>query len=107
MMMNFYSIERSMEIAKERRWYQYQDFEKSAIMLMANISSSIQLKNLNLNSKKYVNYSMVWLFLLLRIGRNYNKMLNNMVITAYRLAIAPTQSISYVQNATSSVMPIS
>ena len=25
---------------------------------------------------------------------------------AYRLAIAPTQSISYVQNATSSVMPI-
>lgn len=77
MMMNFYSIERSMEIAKERG-IKYQDFEKSDYA-MANISSSIQLKNLNLNSKKYVNYSMVWLFLLLRIGRNYNKMLNNMV----------------------------
>jgi ribonucleoside-diphosphate reductase alpha chain len=28
------------------------------------------------------------------------------LFVAYRLAIAPTQSISYVQNATSSVMPI-
>lgn len=77
MMMNFYSIERSMEIAKERG-IKYQDFEKSDYA-NGKCRSSIQLKNLNLNSKKYVNYSTVWLFLLLRIGRNYNKMLNNMV----------------------------
>ncbi len=30
----------------------------------------------------------------------------NGLYNSYRLAIAPTQSISYVQNATSSVMPI-
>lgn len=32
--------------------------------------------------------------------------MENGLFHAYRLAIAPTQSISYVQNATSSVMPI-
>src|SRR5699024_12078205 len=34
------------------------------------------------------------------------KVKENGLYHAYRLAIAPTQSISYVQNATSSVMPI-
>ncbi len=73
---------------------------------MANISSSIQLKNLNLILKKYVNYSMVWL-LLLRIGKKLQQDVEQYgLYHAYRLAIAPTQSISYVQNATSSVMPI-
>ncbi len=33
-------------------------------------------------------------------------MQKNGLYNSYRLAIAPTQSISYVQNATSSVMPI-
>ena len=77
MMMNFYSIERSMEIAKERG-IKYQDFEKSDYA-NGKYFEFYTTQNLNLNSKKYVNYSMVWLFLLLRIGRNYNKMLNNMV----------------------------
>ena len=77
MMMNFYSIERSMEIAKERG-IKYQDFEKSDYA-NGKYFEFYTTQNLNLNSKKFVNYSMVWLFLLLRIGRNYNKMLNNMV----------------------------
>src|SRR5699024_5551404 len=34
------------------------------------------------------------------------KVKENGLYHAYRLAIAPTQSISYVQNATSSVMPV-
>ncbi len=50
---------------------------------------------------------MVWLFLLLRIGRRLQQDVEQYgLYHAYRLAIAPTQSISYVQNATSSVMPI-
>ncbi len=35
-----------------------------------------------------------------------DEVMENGLFHAYRLAIAPTQSISYVQNATSSVMPI-
>ena len=60
MMMNFYSIERSMEIAKERG-IKYQDFEKSDYA-NGKYFEFYTTQNLNLNSKKFVNYSMVWLF---------------------------------------------
>ncbi|MGT2333779.1 hypothetical protein ACVPOY_06620 [Staphylococcus aureus] len=55
-----------------------------------------------------MNYSTVWL---IPTSEDWKKLqqrcLNNMVYIMHsRLAIALTQSISYVQNATSSVMPI-
>ena len=50
---------------------------------------------------------MVSIYLLQMIGKNCKiKVEQYGLYHAYRLAIAPTQSISYVQNATSSVMPI-
>ncbi|MGT0299313.1 hypothetical protein ACV566_16215 [Staphylococcus aureus] len=90
-----------------RAWYQISDFEKSHYANGKYFLSSIQLKNLNLNSKKYVNYSMVWLLHLLEDWKKLQQDVEQYgLYHAYRLAIAPTQSISYVQNATSSVMPI-
>ena len=42
-----------------------------------------------------------------RIGSNLQEdVMKHGLYHAYRLAVAPTQSISYIQNATSSVMPI-
>ncbi|UXR86399.1 class 1b ribonucleoside-diphosphate reductase subunit alpha [Staphylococcus felis] len=105
MMMNYYSIERSMQIAKERG-ETFVDFDKSdyangryferyttqdflpeydkvkALFEHHDIPTREDWKNLQEQVEKYGLYH------------------------AYRLAIAPTQSISYVQNATSSVMPI-
>ncbi|AVP35623.1 class 1b ribonucleoside-diphosphate reductase subunit alpha [Staphylococcus felis] len=105
MMMNYYSIERSMQIAKERgetfvdfnksdyangryfERYTTQDFlpeydKVKALFEHHDIPTREDWKNLQEQVEKYGLYH------------------------AYRLAIAPTQSISYVQNATSSVMPI-
>ncbi|MEB7824342.1 class 1b ribonucleoside-diphosphate reductase subunit alpha [Staphylococcus chromogenes] len=105
MMMNFYSLERSMQIAKERG-EKFADFEQSdyangryferyvnedflpqydkvkALFEHHDIPKREDWKALQAEVEKYGLYH------------------------AYRLAIAPTQSISYVQNATSSVMPI-
>ncbi len=105
MMMNYYSIEKSMLIAKERNTT-FKDFEKSeyakgtyftkyemndyvpktekvqALFEGMNIPTCEDWTNLRIQVQKYGLYN------------------------GYRLAIAPTQSISYIQNATSSVMPI-
>lgn len=104
MMVNFYSIQASVEIAKEKGTFK--DFDKSEYA----------------NGNYFANY----------ISKSYEPTLDKVKVLfegidvptiedwkqlkddvqkygmyhAYRLAIAPTQSISYVQNATSSVMPI-
>lgn len=54
MMMNYYSIERSMEIAKERG--KLIKTLNSQIMQMVNILSFILLKHLSHNTKKFVSY---------------------------------------------------
>lgn len=55
--MNYYSIERSMEIAKERG-ERYQDFESSDYA-NGKYFEFYTSQNLNLNLKKFVNYSKV------------------------------------------------
>lgn len=105
MMMNYYSIMRSMEIAKERN-ETYADFEQS------DYASGVYFD-------KYINKSYApttervqTLFEGIEIPteRDWAALRDEVkehgLFHAYRLAIAPTQSISYVQNATSSVMPI-
>lgn len=105
MMMNYYSLERSMQIAKERgeafkgfelsdyasgryfERYTTEDFlpeydKVKALFAPHHIPTQEDWRALEADVKQYGLYH------------------------AYRLAIAPTQSISYVQNATSSVMPI-
>ena len=105
MMMNYYSIERSMEIAKERG-EAYQDFDKSdyASGKYFDFYTSQEFvpqfeKVKELFANMQIPTSEDWKSLQQQV-QEYG------LYHAYRLAIAPTQSISYVQNATSSVMPI-
>ena len=105
MMMNYYSIERSMEIAKERG-ERYQDFESSDYAngkyfeFYTSQEFEPQFEKVRqLFEGLDIPTSDDWKALQKEVGQ-YG------LYHAYRLAIAPTQSISYVQNATSSVMPI-
>ena len=105
MMLNFYSIEKSMEIAAERG-VTFKDFERSDYAtgkyFERYVSEDIApefdkvaelFSHINIPTKED------WAELQQKVEKNG-------LYHAYRLAIAPTQSISYVQNATSSVMPI-
>ncbi|WP_436881880.1 class 1b ribonucleoside-diphosphate reductase subunit alpha [Staphylococcus gallinarum] len=105
MMMNYYSIERSMEIAKERQ-ETYVGFEKSDY---AN-GKYFDFYTSQTFAPQYEKVRKLFDGLEIPTPEDW-KALQQQVEThglfhAYRLAIAPTQSISYVQNATSSVMPI-
>ena len=105
MMLNFHSIEKSMEIAAERG-VTFKDFERSDYAtgkyFERYVSEDVApefdkvaelFSHINIPTKED------WAELQQKVEKNG-------LYHAYRLAIAPTQSISYVQNATSSVMPI-
>ncbi|WP_239750316.1 class 1b ribonucleoside-diphosphate reductase subunit alpha [Mammaliicoccus sp. H-M34] len=105
MMMNYYSIERSMEIAKERQ-ETYTDFEKSDYASGKYFEKYIQSDI----KPQYDNVAALFEGIEMPTAEDWKALAEavkeNGLYHAYRLAIAPTQSISYVQNATSSVMPI-
>lgn len=105
MMLNYYSLERSMEIALERN-ETFADFEKS------DYASGTYFDKYIAKDYRPTTDKVVELFEGIAIPTPEDwadlkeKVMENGLFHAYRLAIAPTQSISYVQNATSSVMPI-
>ena len=105
MMMNYYSLEASMEIAKERQ-RTFVGFEKSAY---ADGSYFDMYLNRDYNPKTdkvkelfgdiYIPTVEDWNNLKAQVAEHG-------IYHAYRLAIAPNQSTSYIMNATASVMPI-
>ena len=105
MMMNYYSIEASMEIAKQTG-RTFKGFEKSEYA-NGNYFKKYEEKSFAPTSEQImalfegmsIPTEADWLALRKKVAE-YG------LYHAYRLAIAPTQSISYVQNATPSVMPI-
>jgi ribonucleoside-diphosphate reductase alpha chain len=105
MMMNYYSIEKSMMIAKERG-ETFKDFEKSEYA-KGTYFNKYEVNDFRPRTEKvktlfegiYIPTQEDWSSLKEKV-QQYG------LYNAYRLAIAPTQSISYIQNATSSVMPI-
>ena len=105
MAMNYYSIEASMEIAREKG-ETFMDFEKSEY---ANGNFFVKYEE---NSFTPVDAKIQALFEGMELptisdwSQLKKKVAKHGLYHAYRLAIAPTQSISYVQNATPSVMPI-
>ncbi|MCJ0913101.1 MULTISPECIES: class 1b ribonucleoside-diphosphate reductase subunit alpha [Mammaliicoccus] len=105
MMMNYYSIERSMEIAKERQ-ETYVDFDKSDYASGKYFEKYIQQDI----KPEYDNVATLFEGFDIPTTEDWKALAEAVkehgLYHAYRLAIAPTQSISYVQNATSSVMPI-
>ncbi|WP_411501609.1 class 1b ribonucleoside-diphosphate reductase subunit alpha [Brevibacillus centrosporus] len=105
MMMNFYSLEMSMEIAKERKTT-FLGFEQSEYAKGTYFAKYEETdyrprteKVKQLFADMYIPTAEDWVQLKEKV-QTYG------LYHAYRLAIAPTQSISYIQNATSSVMPI-
>ncbi|MFD0962201.1 class 1b ribonucleoside-diphosphate reductase subunit alpha [Paenibacillus chungangensis] len=105
MMMNFYSLEKSMEIAKERG-VTFKDFERSEYAKGTYFTRYMETdfrpktdRVKELFQGMDVPSPEDWTQLKAKVQKHG-------LYHAYRLAIAPTQSISYIQNATSSVMPI-
>ncbi|MFI9032992.1 class 1b ribonucleoside-diphosphate reductase subunit alpha [Staphylococcus pasteuri] len=105
MMMNYYSIERSMQIAKERG-EKYLDFDKSDY---AN-GKYFEFYTSQEFEPQFEKVRELFEGLDIPTAEDWKALQKDVeqygLYHAYRLAIAPTQSISYVQNATSSVMPI-
>jgi len=105
MMMNFYSLEKSMEIAKERgvtfAGFEHSEYASGAYFdrYLATDYRPVTSKVQQLFKEMAVPSPEDWAQLKLAVQKHG-------LYHAYRLAIAPTQSISYIQNATSSVMPI-
>ena len=105
MMVNFYSIKRSMEIAMEENFV-FEGFEKSDYASGKYFEKYIKTS--------YIPFTQTGkeLFDGIHIPTTEDwKWLMEMVMKhglahAYRMAIAPTGSISYIQNATASILPI-
>lgn len=103
--MNFYSLEASMLIAKERG-VTFKDFEKS------DYANGAYFKRYLTEDFAPRTERVRELFAGFTLPSRYDWLVLSIAVAeyglyhAYRLAIAPTQSISYIQNATSSVMPI-
>ena len=105
MMVNYYSIKRSMEIAKEKN-ETFKDFDKSEYAngnyFRKYIENDYTAKSeivKKIFEGMYIPTNEDW-FKLSEDVKKYG------LYNAYRLAIAPTQSIGYIQNATPGVGPI-
>lgn len=107
-MIRFYAIKSSMKIAMERN-KTFEGFEKSEY---AKGKDSLVLRKYYENSYLPKTEKIKELFkeIYVPTKEDWSKLLDevkeNGIYNAYLTAIAPTQSISYVQNATSSIMPI-
>ena len=105
MMMNYYSIEKSMDIAK-LTGVSFEGFERS------EYASGAYFDKYTETDFRPVSDKVKTLFEGMHIPspQDWSELKGSVqkhgLYHAYRLAIAPTQSISYIQNATSSVMPI-
>lgn len=105
MMMNYYSLEASMEIAKERA-ATFTGFEKSAYADGSYFDRYTEREYTPTTDKVkelfagvHIPTSADWENLKAQVKEHG-------IYHAYRLAIAPNQSTSYIMNATASVMPV-
>lgn len=105
MMINYYSLEKSMEIARETGTsflgFEQSEYAKGTYFAKYRSESYHPRteKGKQLFEGMYLPTAEDW-------SQLEQKVKEHGLYHAYRLAIAPTQSISYIQNATSSVMPI-
>lgn len=105
MMLNYYSIEKSMEIAKERG-EKFKDFEKSEYA-KGTYFEKYEVNDFQPRLEKVKKLFEGMHIPTIEDWKHLKEQTQRYgLFNSYRLAIAPTQSISYVQNATSSVMPI-
>ncbi len=105
MMMNYYSIEKSMEIAKARQ-ITFQDFDRSEYATGTYFDRYLDQDYSPGTAKVAALFEGMSIPDRQDWARLRDQVQQHGLYHAYRLAIAPTQSISYIQNATSSVMPV-
>ncbi len=106
--MRYYAIKTSMNIAIERETT-FKGFEKSEYSKGVNsdvLGKYVMEDNLPRTEKVKELFKGIELPTKEDWGKLLKEVQKNGIYNAYLMAIAPTQSISYVQNATSSVMPI-
>lgn len=105
MMVNFYSIQSSMEIAKERK-ETFVGFEKSEYA-NGNYFSQYLVKDIVAENPKI---AALFEGMAIPTVADWTELMGQVkehgLFHAYRLAIAPNQSTSYIMNATASVMPV-
>ncbi|TMV50199.1 class 1b ribonucleoside-diphosphate reductase subunit alpha [Paenibacillus mesophilus] len=105
MAMNYYSIEKSMDIARSRG-VTFHGFEKSEYAKGTYFERYERTDYRPTSDKAKALFDGIEL----PSPQDWQKLKGLVqqhgLYHAYRLAIAPTQSISYIQNATSSVMPV-
>jgi ribonucleoside-diphosphate reductase alpha chain len=105
MMLNYYSLERSMLIAKERQ-ESFKDFEKSEYASGAYFDRYIHTDYSPITEKVVALFEGHDIPTAQDWQRLKDQVQEHGVYHAYRLAIAPTGSISYLQSATASIAPI-
>lgn len=105
MMMNFYSLEASMEIARDRK-RTFVGFEKSAYADGSYFNMYTERDYLPKTDKVKELFEGVHIPTIEDWEKLKAEVQEHGIYHAYRLAIAPNQSTSYIMNATASVMPI-
>lgn len=105
MIVNYYSLERSMEIAKERK-ETFKDFEKSEYANGNYFNKYIEKDFLPQTEKVKTLFEGIYIPTKEDWEKLKVEVMEHGVYNAYRMAIAPNQSTSYIMNSTASVMPV-
>ncbi|MEY8741758.1 ribonucleotide-diphosphate reductase subunit alpha, partial [Bacillales bacterium AN1005] len=105
MMMNYYSIEKSMMIAKERN-ETFMDFDKSEYAKGTYFAKYKEVSYAPKTEKAKQLFEGIYIPTCEDWAELASLVQEYGMYNAYRLAVAPTQSIGYIQNATASVMPV-
>ena len=105
MMVNFYSLERSMEIAKEKG-QTFKDFEKSEYANGNYFDKYITKEYMPQTEKIKQLFEGIYIPTKEDWANLKEQVMKHGVYNAYRMAIAPNQSTSYIMNSTASVMPV-
>ena len=105
MMVNFYSLERSMEIAIEKG-ETFKDFDKSEYANGNYFKKYVTKEYLPQTEKVKELFEGIHIPNIEDWKRLKEQVMKNGIYNAYRMAIAPNQSTSYIMNSTASVMPV-
>jgi ribonucleoside-diphosphate reductase alpha chain len=105
MMMNYYSLERSMEIAIEDDFI-FEGFEKTDYANGRYFKKYVENNFAPRTDKVQKIFEGIYIPTQEDWAQLAEKVAKNGLANAYRLAIAPTGNISYVQSATAGIEPI-
>ena len=105
MMVNFYSLERSMEIAREKG-ETFKDFERSEYANGNYFNKYVTKEYMPQTEKVKSLFEGIYIPTKEDWANLKEQVMKYGVYNAYRMAIAPNQSTSYIMNSTASVMPV-